>query len=344
MFIIKSIELNNRNNSLNLLRLIFASFVLIGHSFGFISVENNLPSAIKYLINLAVPCFFVVSGYLITASACKNDLKTFFKKRFARIYPAYFICLIVIILLFAPITYILENGGSLRNYFIENPSPLKFLISNLPLFMICPQIGTTLLPINGSSWNGSVWTLIFELGCYISIALIMKVVKKRKTVFGLYLILIIISFFYPRGDGIPDRSLLNLFIYAVNLFSIFLGGSIVYLIKDRLVFNWKYLVLSAVFCVLVMNWIQYGWACELCAVPMTYIIIYISAAIKSPKALMENDISYGVYIYAWPIQTLFAIALKTNIISYTAICFIVTFAFAVLSWIFVEKPILMKVK
>lgn len=80
------------------------------HTFGFISAENHLPGWSNYLLNLAVPCFFVVSGYLITASALKNDLKTFFKKRFARIYPAYFVCLIVIILLFAPASYLIQGG------------------------------------------------------------------------------------------------------------------------------------------------------------------------------------------------------------------------------------------
>lgn len=124
------------------------------HTFGFINAKNNLPDAFNYLLNLAVPCFFVVSGYLITASALKNDMKTSFKKRFARIYPAYFVCLLVTVLIFAPISYtlVIEGGEiDLLGYISQNPSPLQFLIYNLPLFMICPQIGTTLTVINGST-------------------------------------------------------------------------------------------------------------------------------------------------------------------------------------------------
>ena len=195
MLNIKSIELNNRNNSLNLLRLIFASFVLIAHSFGVLSVQNNLPGPINCILWLAVPCFFVVSGYLITASAIKNDFKTFFKKRFARIYPAYFVCLIMIVILFAPIAYVLQFN-TLDGYLTQNPSPLKFLILNLPLFLINPKIGLTLTAINGGSWNGSIWTLIFEFGCYIAIALIVKLIvqfrkdKLVKIIFGFYLLLI----------------------------------------------------------------------------------------------------------------------------------------------------------
>lgn len=357
MLTIKSIELNNRNNSLNLLRLVFASFVLIMHTFGFISAENHLPGWFKYLLNLAVPCFFVVSGYLITASALKNDLKTFFKKRFARIYPAYFVCLIVIIVLFAPITYILQYGFDLTGYLTQSPTPLRFFILNLPLFMVSPQIGTTLAHINISSWNGSAWTLIFEFGCYIATALIITLLTKvnikkenlPKFIIGIYVLLIIVSLFYPRPDGVPQRSLMNLFVFAVNLFTIFLGGSIIYLIREKIVFNIKYVIISFVFCVLMMSILPYCWAVEISAIPMTYIILYISVKLKSPKFIQENDISYGVYIYAWPIQTLIAIMLisygiNCNVWIYTIICFIVTGIFATLSWFLIEKPILRKVR
>lgn len=356
MLIIKSIELNNRNNSLNLLRLIFASFVLLMHTFGFISARNTLPDPVNYLFNLAVPSFFVVSGYLITASALKNDLKTFFKKRFARIYPAYFVCLIITLLLFAPITHLIQFGN-IGTYLTTNPTPIKFFVSNLPLFMICPKIGLTLTAINGSTWNGSAWTLIFEFGCYIAIALIITLlikinVKKEKLpkfVFGVYLILIIISIFYPRPDGNPQRNIMNLFIFAVNLFSVFLGGSIIYLIKEKIIFDLKYLIIATVYCIIVMSTIPYCWAIEICAIPMIYIILYISVRLKSPKFIQENDISYGVYIYAWPIQTLIATILTvysitTNVWIYTIICFIVTGIFASLSWFLLEKPILKRVR
>ena len=355
MVLIKSVELNNRNNSLNLLRLIFASLLMIKHTFGFIGAENNLPEWFNYLLNLAVPGFFVVSGYLITGSAIKNDLKTFFKKRFARLYPAYFVGLLVTVLIFAPIAHNLITGN-LNSYLTQNPTPMRFLISNLPLFMVCPKIGITLDAINDSSWNGSAWTLIFELGCYIAIAFILKSlirlnIKKdnlKKFVFGTYILLVVISIFYPRPAGNPERNIMNLFVFAVNLFSIFLGGSIIYLIKDRLVFNMKYFLLSFIFCVLIMSVIRYYWAIEICAIPMIYIILYISVTLKSPRFIQENDISYGVYIYAWPIQTLIATVLAVygitcNVWIYTVICFIVTAIFASLSWFFIEKPILSKV-
>ena len=265
VLIIKSIELNQRDNSLNLLRLIFASFVLIGHSFGMIYAENNLPSTVNYIISLAVPCFFVVSGYLITASALKNNFKKFLTKRFARIYPAYFCMLIAIVIFFAPLAYDICNGGQivLLNYIKQEPSPIRFVIFGLPLFLFSPTIGQTLIHSSSPYWNGSAWTLIFEFACYITISLLMfglskfKVKKPVKIISIFYLILVVISFFYPRPEGIPTRDIYNLFVFMVNLLSIFLGGSIVYLIKNKLHFSPKYLLAAILICVLLMSLLPY---------------------------------------------------------------------------------------
>lgn len=356
MINLKSIELNNRNNSLNLLRLFFATFVLIVHSFPIMSVNNNLPAVVNYILSLAVPCFFVVSGYLITASAIKNDFKTFMKKRLARIYPAYFVCIFLTVVLFAPLAFFISFGYfDISDYLNQNPSPIVFLLYNLPLWLLKTNIGNILSIIPFNNWNGSVWTLIFEFCCYIAIFLIIYAltkfnIKKEnfiKIIFSGYLLLILISFFYPEND-IPLIGL-NYIIYAVFLFSIFLGGAIVYLIKDKLVFSYKFFFLSLTFCVTVMAILPDYWAIEICAIPLTYIILFISLALKSPKFIQENDISYGVYIYGWPIQCVIACFLTVNKIIidiwlYIVICFIITACFALISWFLLERPILAKVR
>lgn len=128
-----------------------------------IYAENNLPSSVNYIISLAVPCFFVVSGYLITASALKNNFKKFLTKRFARIYPAYFCMLIAIVIFFAPLAYDICNGGQivLLNYIKQEPSPIRFVIFGLPLFLFSPTIGQTLIH-SSTFWNKSAWTLILH--------------------------------------------------------------------------------------------------------------------------------------------------------------------------------------
>lgn len=355
---INYIELNNRNNSLNLLRLVFATFVLIWHAFPLLGVENNLPGVVNYILSLAVPCFFVVSGYLITASAIKNDFRTFFKKRFARIYPAYFLSLLLVVILFAPIVFTLKTGNfNLYNYLSQDPSPITFFSYNLPLILLKVNIGDILSSfISTNNWNGSAWTLIFEFCCYIAIALLIIVLNKfkikkehfAKIIFGIYALLIFISFLYPKYDDLLLVRF-NYFIYAVFLFSIFLGGSIVYLIKDKLKFSFKQLILAIVFCILVMTYVPSYWAIEICAIPMIYIILFIAVTLKSPKFIQENDISYGVYIYAWPIQCVIACfiakyRINISVWMYLVICLIIVAIFAIVSWFLLEKPILNRVR
>lgn len=346
-----SIELNQRDNSLNLLRLLFATFVLVGHSFGMINAQNNLPSVLTYIMSLAVPCFFVVSGYLITGSAIKNSFKRFLTKRLARIYPAYFIMLLVVVIFLAPIDYRWGGGTGLLGYLHLDPSPIKFLLSNICLFLVSPKIGNT---ISSTNWNGSAWTLIFEFSCYIGIGVLiwilskLKVKNRLKTISSIYLLLILISFFYPRPEGVLDRNIGNLFVTMVNLSSIFLGGSIVYLIKDKLVFSMKWFLLSILACTFIMSLLPQCWACELSAIPMIYIILFISVKLKSPSFIKKNDISYGLYIYAWPLQSLIADyilinGVEINVYLYILICWVVSAIFATVSWFKVEKPVLNKV-
>ena len=137
--------------------------------------------------------------------------------------------------------------------------------------------------------------------------------------------------------------------YFINLSAIFLGGSILYLIKDKLVFNKKYLILSLIFCIIIMTLLNYGFATEIYAIPMTYIVLYLAINIKSPKFIQKNDISYGIYIYSWPIQTVLTCYYRLynpnmNLLEFGIISLIISIAFGLFSWYVVEKPILNKVR
>lgn len=331
---------------------------MIGHIFLVMNYENNLPDFAKYIIDLAVPCFFVVSGYLITASAINNNLKTYFKKRIARIYPAYFLSLLIVPFILAPICYfIVYNGFDLLNYVSLSPSPIDYIIYGLPLYLGCPVIGDILINLPYNYWNTSIWTLSFEFACYILIALVIFLLNKLKkekytfVVVGLYVLFLVISFFYlrPRVPVQNSGFLTVMLTYGSNLFSIFLGGSIVYLVKDKIKFNIKYVILALSFSIIIMSILPYGWATEICAIPFIYIILYLAIVIKSPKFIKENDISYGVYVFSWPIQTTLACFLLTNKIYCNPLVFFIISSFLVvgmslLSWFLVEKPILNKVR
>ncbi|SDA62488.1 acyltransferase family protein [Methanobrevibacter millerae] len=349
------LRLKNRNNSLNLIRLILASFVLIYHSYFFLGFETN---NYAYILRLAVPCFFVISGYLIISSAIKNDVKSYFKKRFARIYPAFLCSIIMTMILFAPLTFSINNSGTFDIIsFLKDSDLIKFFIYSLPFGF--QNLGTTLINTPATTWNGSAWTLKYEFGCYIVIAIIilllnkLKILKKNyvKIIFGLYILLTILSILDFAINGKYNDNYFNkhLYTYAIYFLSIFLGGSTVYLISENLQTSWKILSIMLIFCFIIMRFMPYFIAMEICAIPMIYILLFISVKLKSPRWIQENDISYGIYIYAWPIQVVVACFWNThsiphNLLIYSFICMILTIIFATISWFLIEKPILDKIR
>ena len=154
--------------------------VLVGHCYFIPKFEYNLPQPVIYFITLAVPLFFVVSGYLITASAIKNNFKSFMIKRFARIYPGYFVSVVMVFILFAPITYaIIYNGFSINGYLSLNPSPFDYLINGI-FYNIFTPIGDMLVKLQINGWNTSTWTLFYEFLCYILIGIVITLLKKLK--------------------------------------------------------------------------------------------------------------------------------------------------------------------
>ena len=314
-----------------------------------------MPHCLDVVMSFAVPFFFYISGYLITASAIKNDFKTFLKKRLARIYPAYFVCILLIVILFAPLAFTIINNGSfdLISYLNLNPSPARFFIYALPLNLFENNIGTLLQAIHADNWNVSIWTLIFEFGCYIAVAIVMMLLMKsriRKNHYPkmLFVIYLILGIAYTLMPDSSSKALIY-FKLGLYLFSMFFAGGFVYLIKDKLVFSYKLLALAVIYCAVCMAFFSRNAAGIYIAIPMTYILLVLSVKIKSPKFIKENDLSYGTYIYAWPVQCLIAILITFNNINITVweylVCvWILTTVFAAFSWFIIEKPILKKVR
>jgi peptidoglycan/LPS O-acetylase OafA/YrhL len=78
------------------------------------------------------------------------------------------------------------------------------------------------------------------------------------------------------------------------------------------------------------------------ALPLAYALVAIGSHIKSKKLRLENDISYGMYIYAFPVQQVLAMVglawLNPAVFALTAAAFTAPLAYA--SWMFIEKPAL----
>src|SRR5947209_9016890 len=161
-----------RANALNAWRLGLALAVIIWHS----SVLTGRPlppfAVHQFATQAFVDGFFAISGFLIPASWFgKPRLRDYALARALRILPGMWVCLIVTALVIAPIGLAIQ-GGSVSKL-ITGGGPLKFVIRNSAVAYVQFDIGGTPtgIPVPGV-WNGSLWTLQYEVLLYIVVAVL----------------------------------------------------------------------------------------------------------------------------------------------------------------------------
>jgi peptidoglycan/LPS O-acetylase OafA/YrhL len=148
-----------------------------------------------------------------------------------------------------------------------------------------------------------------------------------------------IDFVLPYFGGNPDVPLL------AQLLPLFLGGALVQILRNRVPLHWAdalgAAVVSASF-IVVLN----GWGAQLTAPLLTYVILWVASVLPSPRVIQRNDISYGLYIYAFPVQQLLAIAavFTHGLVLYDLAAFAVTVPLAIVSWVVVERPIMRRAR
>jgi Predicted acyltransferases len=360
---LQPVEFNPRKNSLNVLRLVLAGSIIVTHAYVLGGYSSEPVWGITTIAGWALTVFFCVGGYLIMSSRLHNGLIEYLGKRIARIVPAYVVCMLLIVLFFAPLAHFI-NTGSLQGYLSTAPTPIDFILNNINLGMRVNQwsIGSTLVdtPVMGV-WNGPIYVLYYELTCYLIVGLLAAwtVFRKPKAIGILWLVTSLISLHidklveFASPDPFTGHNLLVLMLRFVPLF---LGGALAYLLKDSLFKKLKISgVLLSIIVIIFINMVP-GFAeynIGIIAPFVTYVVLWFSSAIsfgKLDELTLKHDISYGVFIYGWVIQQIIMVFVVNDLVDkppmwlYILITFIGTIILATLSWLFVEKPILTKVK
>lgn len=343
--------LESRDNSIGFLRLVLASMVIFDHAYelGGAPASNALRWAIEPICELAVPGFFVLSGLLITRSfIASKSIRNYFKKRALRILPGYYACLLVMVLIFGPLIAVAESG-SLSGYFnLAKDGPLFYLVNNVALLQRQASFNELLSTVPyPNAMNGSLWTLFNEAVCYIMIALIGIVGVYRRApwlmiVFALGL-LGILNLPADVISQLPERIQRTGFKFMlIEHFLWFALGSLAWLFRDRIVLN-RWLALLAL--VLTATALYTGSRHILLPIPFAYLLIWLAYAMPYFKNIdAKRDLSYGVYVYAFPVQQTLALfgVHQWGYVPYVVSTFIFVIPLAWLSWTYVERPFIMK--
>ena len=126
--------LRGHRNSLGILRLVLATLVIFSHAFplGGWGTDPGLgwSKGQESIGGFAVVGFFAISGYLIAKSGANADIAQFMWRRMLRIFPAFWLVLLVAAGIVGPIAWMLE-GNSLRGYLsFTAGGPVSYLLAN----------------------------------------------------------------------------------------------------------------------------------------------------------------------------------------------------------------------
>jgi peptidoglycan/LPS O-acetylase OafA/YrhL len=338
--------LDPRGNSLNLIRLVLALAVLFAHSWHIVGAGNGPTFKGENLGGWAVAGFFGISGYLITASRFSNRIGPYLVHRVARIFPAFIVCLVVMAFVFAPIAYLVQRGN-LAGFMSTPTTPLNSVFANLSLRIVSYDIAGTPagVPYPGA-WNGSLWTLYFEFMCYLLVAFLgfLPVVKKTPwpviVAFGLSVAL------WANIGTLKPYMQSNLdFELAVRLIPYFLGGAVVQVLSSRLGIHRVAGPVAVAIAAALILWVP-GFGGQLAAPFIAYGLLWVSTWLPQPALVAKNDISYGAYIYAFPVQQLLAVfgAYHWGVWWFTIAATLCTVPLAAASWLFIERPVMRRAR
>lgn len=329
------------DNSFGVLRLAMAAFVLISHSylyaFGTDKAEPLTAWTGHSLGEHAVQVFFILSGILVAQSFDRSrSLVDFVTARALRIFPGLIVCVLLTALVLGPIVSTLPVGS----YFTSAILP-AYLIKTLSLSTgNAPLPGVfTDLPLAGSV-NTSLWTLKYEVLCYAGLAAagLLGMFKQSVRAFaaaGLAAFLVIIFAAEPKPTdtyGFTDNA---------RYFSLYFGtGVLIYLVRDRLViWGGALLPLALIFMIAIGS----RFAELATAVFFGYAVVWAASKSFGPLRALCNrvDLSFGVYIYAGPIQQgLIDASPALHPLAITLLAAAIVLPLAMLSWVFIEHPAL----
>ncbi|MDQ6903452.1 MAG: acyltransferase [Bacteroidota bacterium] len=332
----------SHNNNFNFLRIFAAILVCITHSYAITGHALNEPlhqltQGHFYFSSLGLYIFFFTSGYLVTRSAATTKSPIFYlQKRALRIYPALLIVVIISVFIAGPFLssyHVSKYFSATETWkYLWTASGLKIRFS-LPGVFEDPRFAM-------KGFNGSLWSIKLELEMYALLFLLMiSGVMKSKKILIIIFVTLIIAFIFLNDLGqysilMPDHK--NLLLAVTFLF----GGIMQTNFISKKISVYLLTVSGLLLLAKITGIIKVDIMLD--EVIFFSLATYFIAFSNWFTIKIKNDISYGVYIYTFPLQQfffqLFAFSQSPLVNFLLSLCCSGLLAF--LSWIYIEKPAL----
>ena len=337
------------SNNFDFIRLFAAILVIITHSYTLkgssdVDILFKLTSGSIQFSHLGVAIFFVISGYLITQSSISSpSWRSYLWKRILRLLPGLFVVLILCVFVLGPIF----SSLPIRDYF-SNGETSKFLLSVFIYFKNYSLPGVfENNPVDAV--NGSLWTLAYEFTLYIfvMIAGLIGLVKKRNVLLLIWVLFLGIRIFL--GNRFFWFSYASPYTFGLNIQYLFewsfyfLSGMLFYLYRDKKIVDVRILVCTLLAYIIFALWKQTEVLNILNYMLIPFLIMYLSFLPSKVSHISKfGDFSYGIYIYAFPVQQtiIYVFDNRISVAPLILMSVLITLPLAILSWHLIEKKAL----
>jgi peptidoglycan/LPS O-acetylase OafA/YrhL len=336
-----------RQNGFDALRLGAAILVLVSHSFALTALdEPRLGSTSLGVVGVEI--FFAISGFLVVRSwLSQPQLRAFLLKRTLRIVPALVICVVASAYVLGPLATDRDAGA-----YLGSTEPARYATESVVAVVSAGTLGSIQYDLPGvyaqnphQAVNGSLWTLPIEVRAYYLLALLgmIGLLMRGLPVLaagGIALLAVIGlgDWWSPAADLVEPIAAQE---ETLMLLAVFAAAALLYVRRDRVPLS------AAAAAVALAGWFGLSWTAlsgPATVLLLPYVVLF--AAYRAPAAVRRltahGDVSYGVYLFAFPVQQTFVMALGAEIGPWALIGLSLpaTYALGFLSWRVVESPAL----
>ena len=336
-------NLTRNANNFDIIRILFAWLVIISHSY-ILSGSKHCDwvcESTNHYINMSyfgVKGFITISGFLIFKSLQRSpNVLDYLWKRVLRIYPGLLLVLFITTLM----AYLIYKPGNA--YFNFNTEAIQYILNNLSLYHNQWRIHGVFDNNSNTAINGSLWTMGFEFFFYLVLLCLFPIRKYSNLILILLAIVIMAGlygnlYYIDEIRGI-DFQLRVDFIFELGVF--FLTGAFWGVLDWKSIANKNVLFGFAIVQMAVVIYSKANpiWLC----LSLPFIVLHIGQqSSRFANWIHENieDPSYGIYLYAFPVQQLIVYLFHPSVFVLLWTSTIVSFTLGIASWKLVEKKML----
>ena len=331
------------DNTFDIIRLVSAFLIVLGHTATHLDIRYTY--VIQQILNFwrGLPCLFVTSGFLISASFDRSQSKkSYLKKRVLRLYPG---LLGAFVISFLCVIFI--GGNAHTTYSIKDI--IVWIISQVTVFQFYTPASITAYGVGNP--NGALWTISLEIQMYILIMLILPQMKKMKTrsLLSIVIVALALNALFPLTKNfLPEMVYKLINVTFVPYAYYFLIGMVVYIKKETTVPLLTKVFWPMLFCYGVIWWttdkvvlFPVGHYTNILVGPFLCLLT-LSGAYKFGKIRLRHDLSYSIYLYHMIVINVLVMFGWRRRSPGVLVVLIATFLLSILSFRLIEEPFLKK--